>query len=74
MYQRIKGHPSNKDSPAERLEKERAVSTAFLQYISLTGVFAAWKEEREEYEILMVRFGLDLGLTNANEIHRKKTQ
>ena len=65
MYQRIKDHPSNKDSPTEQIEKEHAVSMAFLQYLALTGMFAAWKEEREEYEILMVRSGLDLGLSQS---------
>ena len=48
-------HPSNTDSPEIRATKERELSAAFMQYLSSTGsAFGAWKEDREEYEMLMV--------------------
>lgn len=47
--------PGNTDSPEIRATKERELSAAFMQYLSSTGsAFGAWKEDREEYEMLMV--------------------
>ena len=47
--------PSNTDSPEIRATKERELSAAFMQYLSSTGsAFGAWKEDREEYKMLMV--------------------
>ena len=47
--------PNNTDSQAIRATKERELSAAFMQYLSSTGsAFGAWKEDREEYETLMV--------------------
>lgn len=47
--------PSNTDSREIRATKERELSAAFMQYLSSTGpAFGAWREDREEYETLMV--------------------
>jgi hypothetical protein len=48
------GCPSNTDSPEIRATKEHELSAAFMQYLSSTGsVFGAWKEDQEEYKMLM---------------------
>jgi hypothetical protein len=54
MYRRLQARPGNQSVPDERLAKERAVSTAFMQYLASSGVFAGFREEQAEWEILMV--------------------
>ncbi|KIM71269.1 hypothetical protein PILCRDRAFT_93951, partial [Piloderma croceum F 1598] len=45
--------PGNQSVPDERLAKEQAVSTAFMQYLVSSGVFAGFREEQAEWKILM---------------------
>lgn len=50
MYQRINSRPSNIDSPGVREENEQALTTAFMQYLSGSGVFADWKDDRRNWK------------------------
>lgn len=50
----MKDRPENADSPEERHEKEHQLSRAVLQYLSGTGPFSDWRENRGEFEKLMV--------------------
>ena len=55
MYRRIMDRPNNTDSQAIQATKEHELSAAFMQYLLSTGsAFGIWKEDREEYETLMV--------------------
>jgi hypothetical protein len=54
MYQRLQARPCNQSVLDEQLAKERAVSTVFMQYLTSSGVFAGFREEQAEWEILMV--------------------
>lgn len=55
MYRCLMDRPGKTDSPAIRTEKERELSTAFMQYLSSTGdTFTTFEEEREEWELIMV--------------------
>ena len=55
MYRRMMDHPSNTDSREIRATKECELSAAFMQYLSSTGLASkAWREDQEEYEMLMV--------------------
>ncbi|KIM72638.1 hypothetical protein PILCRDRAFT_15961 [Piloderma croceum F 1598] len=53
MYQRLQARPCNQSVLDEQLAKERAVSTVFMQYLTSSGVFAGFREEQAEWEILM---------------------
>ena len=59
-------HPRNTDSPEIRATKEHELSTVFMQYLSFMGsVFRAWKEDQEEYKMLMeglLRYPIELYL------------
>ncbi|KAJ6629071.1 ribonuclease H-like domain-containing protein [Mycena sp. CBHHK59/15] len=47
VYRRVRSRPDNKDTPAERDVKEKAVSKAFMQYLAGTGDFVDindWEE------------------------------
>ncbi|KAJ6618888.1 hypothetical protein B0H10DRAFT_1218947 [Mycena sp. CBHHK59/15] len=49
LYQRMKNRPDNTDTPEQRVAKEREVSKAFLQYLSGTGEFTDWADDRESW-------------------------
>lgn len=50
----MKARPSNNDTAEMKSEKERAVSKAFMQYLSGAGPFADWEAEREVFTGYMV--------------------
>jgi len=50
----LQARPGNQSVPDEQLANERAVSTAFMQYLASSGVFAGFREEQAEWENLMV--------------------
>lgn len=54
----MNSRPGNSDAADVKSLKERAVSTAFLQYLAGTGKFSSWKNDRDEYKVSMVRFCL----------------
>lgn len=45
----MNSRPSNLDSPAVRQTKEDRLTTAFMQYLSGTGPFAEWEEDRKTW-------------------------
>ena len=56
MYRRMQDQPSNQDTPDVQLQKEQAISTAFMRYLTSVGPFASWKDEQAEWEILMASY------------------
>jgi hypothetical protein len=54
MYRRLQAQLSNQSVLDKQLAKEWAVLTAFMQYLASSGVFASFREEQAEWEILMV--------------------
>ena len=52
----MQDRPSNQDTPDVQLQKEQAISTTFMQYLTSVGPFASWKDEQAEWEILMASY------------------
>ncbi|KAJ7262002.1 hypothetical protein C8J57DRAFT_1513796 [Mycena rebaudengoi] len=51
LYRHIRSRPRDTPrDPEEDAEKEKAVSTAFMQYLAGTGDFAAWQAHKEEFQ------------------------
>ena len=68
MYRRMQGYPRNEDTPNVRLEKERAIFAAFMQYLASSSNFAGFKEEQAKWEMLMVCYPLEL-CDNVPDLH-----
>ena len=54
VYRRFKSRPDNPDSPSRKVEKERALSGAFMHYLASTGPFGYYKEEEGSYTGILV--------------------
>ena len=54
LYCRMVERPENQDIAQVRKQKEQALSKAFLHYLAASSHFPCWKDEREEFEKMMV--------------------
>lgn len=54
LYKRVRNRPDNLDTPAQRAEKEKAVSTAFFQYLATTGAFKEFAANKDTFKESMV--------------------
>ena len=51
MYHRMQDRPNNTDTLLQRSAKERTIKTIVMQYLSGTGTFQGWKEDRVSFEV-----------------------
>ncbi|KZP23372.1 hypothetical protein FIBSPDRAFT_737740 [Athelia psychrophila] len=51
LYRRLQSRPDNLDGPEVRAQKERAVTGAFLHFLAMTGPFASWRDEEDDFPV-----------------------
>jgi hypothetical protein len=62
LYRRVKSRPPSGILTTEartaleniKVQKEKEVSAAFLQYLAVTGIFAEWEKNRSTFESIHV--------------------
>jgi hypothetical protein len=61
--------PDNLDTPAERAEKEKAVSKALFQYLATTGEFKEFASKKDTFKMSLVcsSFPFQFSVLNLTE-------